>query len=95
MTSLSVTHLILNSKNFEMTLISINKYFLYTINPIQDGHFRGWDGGTKRIEGVAKGPPLLNICRTCPTMMKRGTLIPYLKKIQKICQSSDATPEFC
>ena len=33
--------------------------------------------------GGQKGLPLPYICHTYPTMMKLGTLIPYLKKIQK------------
>ena len=34
--------------------------------------------------GRPKKPLLPNICHTYPTMMKRGTVIPSLKKIQKI-----------
>ena len=37
------------------------------------------DGGG----GAERPPPLPKICRTYPTMMKLGALIPYLKKIQK------------
>ena len=46
-------------------------------NPIQDWHFRGCSpiGGG----GAQKGPPLRKICRTYPTMMKLGAVIPYLK----------------
>ena len=29
------------------------------------------------------------VCHTYPTMMKLGTVIPYLKKIQKIYESRD------
>ena len=35
------------------------------------------------------------ICHTYPTMMKVGTVIPYLKKIQKIYESRDTPLEFC
>ena len=51
--------------------------------------------------GVGEGPesvPPPKICHTYPTMMKLGTLIPYLKKIRKIHKSRDTrdTPlEFC
>ena len=48
------------------------------INPIQGGLF----GGCSQMGGQ-KGP-LPKICHTYPTMMKLGTVIPYLKKIQKI-----------
>ena len=30
-----------------------------------------------------KMPPLTKICHRYPTMMKRGTVIPYLKKIKE------------
>ena len=43
------------------------------------GFFRaahGWGGG-------AFLPPLLKICHTYLTMIKLGTVIPYLRKIQK------------
>ena len=43
----------------------------------------------------AKKDPLPKICRTYPTMMKLGTVIPYLKKIQKIYESRDKPPDFC
>ena len=45
--------------------------------------------------GGAKRPPLPKICHRHPTMMKLGTVIPYLKKIKKIYESHDAPPEFC
>ena len=45
-------------------------------------------GGTKR-------PPFHKICNTYPTMMKLGTVISYLKKIQKIYESCGTPPEFC
>ena len=48
----------------------------------------GWQGGQK-------APPLPEICHTYPTMMKLGTVTPYLKKIQKIYEPRDTPPEFC
>ena len=45
--------------------------------------------------GRAKRPTLPNICHAYPAMMKRGTVISYLKKIQKIYESRDTPPEFC
>ena len=62
-----------------------------TFNPIQNGHFRGYS----RIGGGPKRSPLPKICHTYPTMMKLGTIIPSLKKIQKLYQSRDTPPEFC
>ena len=40
----------------------------------------GWGG---------KKAHLLKICHTYPAIMKLGTVIPYLKKIQKIFESRD------
>ena len=47
------------------------------------GFFRGfsWIGGQK--------DPLSKICYAYPIMMKLGTVIPYLKKIQKRYESRD------
>ena len=59
------------------------------LNPIQDGHFRGWS-----LIGGAKRPLLPKICHTYPTMMKLGTVIPYLKKIEKIYEPRDTPPLF-
>ena len=44
------------------------------------GAAHGWGGGGGED---AKKPLLPKICHTYPTNMKLGTLIPYLKKIQK------------
>ena len=51
--------------------------------------------GTAHGWGGRKKAPFLKTCDTYPAMMKLGTLMPYLEKIQKICKSRDATPEFC
>ena len=59
-------------------------------NPIQDELF--W--GCSRMR-VAKKAPLPKICHTYPAMMKLGTVIPYLKKIQKIYESRDTSHESC
>ena len=39
--------------------------------------------------------PLLKIRHTYTTMMKLGTCISYLRKIQKVYKSRDAFLEFC
>ena len=39
---------------------------------------------------VSKKAPLPKTCHTYPTMMKLGTLVPCLKKIQKIYKPRDA-----
>ena len=64
-----------------------NNYF----NPIQDGLFRD----CSRIGGGAFLPPLPKIRHTYPTAMKLGTVISYLRKIQKMYKSRDTSLEFC
>ena len=54
------------------------------------GTAHGCGGGG---EGKKVSPP--KICHTYPTMMKLGTVIPHLKKIQKIYESPDTPSEFC
>ena len=46
-------------------------------------------------DGRGKKGPFLKICHTYPTMMKRGTVISYLRRIQKIFESQDTSLEFC
>ena len=47
-----------------------------------------WGGGQK-------GPSIpTNICHTYPRMIKLCTVIPYLKKIPKICKLRDTPLEF-
>ena len=58
------------------------------LNPIQDGSF----SGCSRMK--AEKAPFLKVCQTC-TMIKPGTVIPYLKKIQKIYESRDTSLDFC
>ena len=53
------------------------------------GAARGWRGGAKRSARLPK------IFHRYPTMMKLGTVIPYLKKTQKIYESREATPDLC
>ena len=50
----------------------------------------GWRGG-----GSVKKAPLPKICHSYYTMMKLGTIIPYLKKIQKLYELCDALINFC
>ena len=45
--------------------------------------------------GRAKRLLLPKICHTYPTMMKLGTVIPCLKKIQKVYKSRDTPLELC
>ena len=55
------------------------------------GAAHGWVGG----EGGAKTLPFPKICHIYPIMMKFGTVIPYLKKNQKIIESRDTPIAFC
>ena len=60
------------------------------------GFFGAADGwGMCLGGGGGKKDPLPKICHTYPTMIKLGTVIPYLKKIQKIYESRDTPLEFC
>ena len=64
---------------------------LPNFNPIQDGIF--W--GCSQIVGTggAKKPPFPKIWYTYPTLMKFGTVIPHLEKIQKIYESRNTPLE--
>ena len=69
------------------------------LNPIQDGHFwicsrkcRGLGGGGGR---GSKRLPFSKLCGTYPAIMKLGTAITYLKKIQKIYESRGTPSDFC
>ena len=53
------------------------------------GDAHGWGGrGGKKA-------PVPKIRQTYPTMIKLGTVIPYLKKTQKLHESRDTPLEFC
>ena len=43
--------------------------------------------GAPHGEGGSKRPSLQKTCRTYPTMIKLGKVIPYLKKIQEMYES--------
>ena len=73
-------------KSPSLTFASIEKKRIKNhINPIQDGLF--W--------GCLRMGLLRKICHTNPTMMKLGTVTPYLGKFQKIHKSRDTTLVFC
>ena len=58
--------------------------------------YSGWAfSGLLKDGRGQKAPPLPKICHTYPTVIKLGTVIPYLKKIQKIYESRDTPPDFC
>ena len=60
-------------------------------SPIQDEPFLGL-----LTDGRQKGPLLLRkICHTYPRMVKPVTVVPYLKKIQKIYELHDTLLELC
>ena len=61
---------------------------LFRVGIFETAH--GWRGG-----GGIKKAPLHKFCHTYYTMMKLGTIIPYLKKIQKLYELRDALIEFC
>ena len=51
----------------------------FCLNPIQDGLFRG----CSQMPQISLFGPLPKICHTYFTMMKLGTVIPYLTETQK------------
>ena len=50
--------------------------------------------GWRRGVGGCKSP-LPKICYTYPTMITYGTVLPNLKKMQKVHESRDTPLEFC
>ena len=79
------------SAKVSLRYLNFVERFLRFFNPIQDGLFRG----CSRIGGGGKKAPLPKICRTFPTMMKLSTVIPYLKKFQKLYESHNTLLGFC
>ena len=67
-----------------LSLFSNLFYFseILSLNPTQDGLF-GASHGLRGGRG-GKKTPLPKICHTYTTMIKLGTVIPYLRKILKI-----------
>ena len=51
------------------------------------GAAHGWRGSGRGGGGAKK-------CHTYPTLMKLGTVIPYLKKIKRMHKSGDTRLEF-
>ena len=63
----------------------IIKKLVNDFNTIQNGLFRAAPGCS----------PLPKICRTYPTMMKLGAVIPYLNKSRKLYEPHDTPLGFC
>ena len=85
--------------NIKMFILSLNitlfsKIFTKTLTLFKMDIF-GAAHESGRGGGWQKGPPLPKICHTYPTKMKPGTVIPYLKKIQKIYESRYTPVDFC
>ena len=75
---------------FKLMMISL---ITCTLTLFRMGFFgvtHGYRGGG----GAGLLAPLPKICFTYPTMMKLGTVIPYLRKIQKLYKSRDTSLEF-
>ena len=67
----------LKFSHFEGSIIPLTLLMIGLLRAVH-----GWDSG-----GAKKSLP--QICHTYSIMMKLGTVIPYLKKIQKIFESRD------
>ena len=57
--------------------------------------YSGWAFSGLLTDEGAKRSPLPKICYIYPTMMKLGTVITYLKRIQKLYESRDTPLDFC
>ena len=77
--------------NIYWNIVSYTKQLIGCLTLFRMGFF----GAAHGWEGEARRPPLPKICHTYPIMMKLGTVIPYLKKIQKLYESRDTPLEFC
>ena len=78
------------------TLLQFFKFFSTLLKMSLFEASNGWEeGGGGGGRGWAERLPFHKIRHTYPTMMKLGTVIPYLNKIQKICKSLDKPLEFC
>ena len=52
--------------------------------------------GAAHVSGGGGGKATLpKICRRYPTVMKLGTVTPYLRNMQKIYETRDTPIEFC
>ena len=79
----------MNCDDFELWPIQIGIYVLYVKLIL----FRmGLFGAAHRW--VGQRHPLSKICHTYPTMTKLGTVILYLKKVERIYESRDTALEF-
>ena len=74
-----------NQKTIQLDVFCQSLKLTTGFNPIHDGLFRG----CSRMGGEPFWPPLPKIRHTYPKMMKPDTVIPYLRKIQKIYKSRD------
>ena len=71
----------------------IHFYVIYLLKPYSGWAFSGLL--TDEGRGQGKKTPHPKICHTNLTMMKLGTVIPYLKKVQKTYESHDTSIDFC
>ena len=54
----------------------------------------GFFGVAHELGGRVKKPHLPKICHIHSTMMKLGTVTPYLKKTPELCESRDTSLDF-
>ena len=75
-----------------MSIVHVNNNEREKLNLFRKGFF----GAAQEQEGGrGKKGPLRKICHKYLAMVKGGTVTPQLKKILKIYESRDTTPEFC
>ena len=62
--------------------------------PVIASNNNPWDKGYSKLaksSPLSQIQPIIQFCLIYPTTMKLGTVIPYLKKIEKIYESHDTT----
>ena len=80
-----------SKKRLQHRFFPVNIATLLTLFRMSIEHF--W--GRSRMGGGGQKATLPKICDTNAPIMKHGTVIPYLEKIQKIYESLDTPSEFC
>ena len=76
------------------TLVTSSKNLLLALNLFRMVFF-GASYGCQEGGGSAKRLPFPKLCHTYHTIMKLGTVMPYLKETKKIFESRDTLLKFC
>ena len=91
-------HFSTGSKISETWFIIYGFSFISNFETVSLKPYSGWAFSGLLTDWGGGGPfwtPFPKIRHTYPTVMKLGTVIPYLRKIQKMYKSRDTFLEFC